>query len=131
MQRTLLPLCKFIAQTLLSCTTGTAAGRRSSHQGPLLLRSEFEHVADQQVCLVSLVVFETGGQRAGEHPVIAVALEQTARHSRARSDQSRIGNPALGPGGLQAFFGEQEIGSDGALVVVRVARGMALQARGG
>ena len=63
--------------------------------------------------------------------MVIFAAEESRRHGRSGNDQLRIGDPATGPCGTKAVFGEQEIRSGGVLIVRRFSGGVTLEARRG
>src|ERR1700676_1284907 len=105
------------------------AARRTTHEGSLLLRSQLEHIANQQIRMIPRVPLEACRQRARKYPVIPFTLEQARRQWRSRNDERRVGNPSFGPGRLQTVFRVQEVWSDCTFIVRGVTGCVALQAR--
>src|SRR6185312_14066355 len=107
------------------------AASHGSRHPPLFFRRELEYVVNQQFTVVFVISLERRWRRTGEDPVIVLPPEQSRGHGRAWTDGLRIQDPALGPVWLQAFFRQQEVGCGGDPVMLRIAGGMAFQARRG
>src|SRR6204780_2269082 len=113
---------------LLPCSD-VAGGGRAGLQCCLLLGGQGEHVTDQEVGLISVILLHGAGRGAGEDPDVAFFAEKAGRHGSAGNNFRGIGDPAGGPCGLQALVREQEIRRRSILVVRFVAGHVALQAR--
>src|ERR1700675_2289263 len=111
------------------CPARSRPRRRAANQRRLLLWSQREHVAHQQIGVIAVVLLQTGRQRPGEYPVVAIPVEQARRHRRTGDNFRGIGDPALGPRGLQAVMREQEVRRRRHFIVHHIARHVALQTR--
>ena len=87
------------------------------HKTLLLLLRDLEHVADEQICVVTVISLRTRGEWTGEHPAIFIAAEKARRHTCTRKNRLWVCDPALRPIRTQAILRQEEVGRRSNLIV--------------
>jgi len=88
----------------------------------LLVRRHQEHVANKQLCVVLLICADTRRRiRQIHHPTITFFPEQSCWHRRARTDLSRIKQPAERPIRLEPLACQQEVWRNRFRIARRIA----------